>query len=248
MLGSDRTGTVVRFRFHGRMAHFARAETQTTILSYPVPPRTALLGLAGAILGMPKDAAPVLLQQAQVAVAGRVLRSHWHTAKLRKDPPEALPPRITSKQAAERSTRPEKASLITQEWLIGPDYTVWMVLPHPYHVELRDRVFDKRWHFSPCLGLSEMMASLSDGQEFGLEALDPGTYRIRSVVRWKSAEIDVADALDRSLGLSILSMPREVTLDRVFTHERYVIEAQGGAVRVRTNNAYEADGEVIVFL
>ena len=46
------TMRVVRFRYQGRVGHFLRAEMNASALSYPVPPRTALLGLVGNILGL----------------------------------------------------------------------------------------------------------------------------------------------------------------------------------------------------
>lgn len=249
MPGSESLETAaVRFRLHGRLAHFARAETQTTVLSYPVPPRTALVGLAGAVLGMSKDTAPVLLASAQIAVTGKAAKSHWHTAKLRKDPPEALPRRVSASQRMEKATRHEKAGLITQEWLLDPEYTVWMALPAPYQEALAERLRERRWHFSPCLGLSEMTASLSDVDECAITKLPVGRYSVRTVFPKDQAEVDVADALERSLGLGIVSMPHSVSADRVFRHRHYVLEVAGTEVQLRSPHAWRANDEVILFL
>jgi CRISPR-associated protein Cas5h len=239
---------IVRFRLSGRFAHFARAETQTTILSYPVPPRTAILGLIGAVLGLAKDEAPVVLDPCDIAVAGLAARSHWHTAKLRKDPPEALPRQVKSSQTIDKATKPEKASLIIQEWLWHPDYTVWARLPAPYHTEFVGRLRQGRWHFSPCLGLSEMLASISEVHEASVAGLPPAVYPVRSVLLLSSATVDVAYALERSMGLHIVSMPRTVTPNRVFSHQAYVMETQGMAIVAETAAAYQVDDEVIMFL
>ena len=53
------TMRVVRFRYQGRVGHFLRAEMNASALSYPVPPRTALLGLWSATFwGWPRIEAP----------------------------------------------------------------------------------------------------------------------------------------------------------------------------------------------
>ena len=239
---------VICFRLHGKFAHFSLAETQTSILSYPVPPRTALLGLVAAILGLSKDMAPQVLEPCKIAVAGGAIASHWHTAKFRKDPPELLPRQVKSNQAADRHGKPEKASLITQEWLWQPRYTVWVKLPDEFQPELIDRMLQRRWHFSPSLGISEMLAEIDEAEVHDAILLHPGPHAVSSVLRHNAMRIDVNDALDRELGLQIFSMPRTVSIDRVFTHEQYVMESSGHCVRVDTDQAYQIGHEVVTFL
>ena len=82
---------LVRFRYSGRVGHFLRAEMNASALSYPVPPRTALLGLLGNILGLPKDEAPRRLGDAAIAVGGAIPRRHYHRANVRKLFLAALP-------------------------------------------------------------------------------------------------------------------------------------------------------------
>jgi len=47
----------VVFDVAGDLAHFRRQYAITTALSYAIPPRTALCGLVGAVLGLPKNEA-----------------------------------------------------------------------------------------------------------------------------------------------------------------------------------------------
>ena len=47
---------VVCFEYKAKYGHFLRAEANANGVTYPVPPRTALLGLIAAVLGLPKDA------------------------------------------------------------------------------------------------------------------------------------------------------------------------------------------------
>lgn len=241
---------VTCFRLWGRFAHFRRAESAVSALSYPFPPRTVLIGLIGAILGIPKDLAQTELEPLQISVKGRYPFIHWHKAKLRKDPPAKLNWIIKISQTPERNTSPEKASLIAQEWLFNPDYTVWVSLPSNYHKEFAQRLKERRWYFQPCLGLSEMMADVSYLEEMSgeVEKLPLGSYEIESVIPQNKAEIDIGKILDRQLALCRLNMPRTVSSDRVFTHATYIAEQNGLPVPVKTADAYRINNKVIMFL
>jgi len=158
MVDSEEKRPAVTFRYEGRFGHFLRAEASVSALSYPVPPRTALLGMIGAILGMPKDTPQVELGDSLISISGPIPETHWHRVKLRKDPPASLPKRV--KAGAKGSSTGERATLIKQQWLVSPAYTVTVCLTEEHHGNLVSRLEDRRWHYSPCMGLSEMLANL----------------------------------------------------------------------------------------
>ncbi len=246
----------VVFRYGGRFGHFLRAEASVSALSYPVPPRTALLGVIGAVLGLEKDAPQVELAEAMISVAGPIPRTHWHRVKLRKHPPTALSRSV--KKGAKGTSAPEKATLIRQEWLFNPSYTVTACLPNKYHAEFVSRLRECRWHYSPCLGLSEMPALLEYMNEGTASPLPSGgEVRCASVTRGEAAALHGRGTLEASasgspLAILPLRMPREVTVDRVFTHADYMIERSGLPIPLRANDAYEISSatgtEVVTFL
>lgn len=239
---------LISFQLSGRFAHFLRAEAGASALSYPIPPRTVILGLIGAVLGLEKDNPQVVLEPFNVALSGKVPHGLWHKAKLRKDPPESLPRVIKRSQIEDKTTKPERATLIAQEWLFNPSYTVWVSLPESYHEEFERRVRERKWYYQPSLGLSEMMADL---QYLGSETAKPlpsGCHEVSSVFRQGKGEIQVPKVLERNLALNLLRMPRSVTSERVFTHEGYILEKNGSPIPVQTSEGYEVSGKVIMFL
>ncbi len=238
------------FKYAGRIGHFLRAEANVSAPSYPVPPRTALLGLIGAILGLGKDDPQVLLCDAKIALSGNIPQTHWHTVKLRKDPPAALPPVIRANAKIEKSTSPEKPALISQEWLCQPDFTVYAALPDPYHDELRGRLTRRSWHFNPCMGLSEMMANVELFTDANYEAvsLPFGKHQIASVVLQSAGQLDTDRAFTDGLALQSLRMPRTVTYDRVFTHAAYYVERDGKPIPFETGEAWQAGDNTVMFL
>jgi CRISPR-associated protein Cas5h len=239
---------LVSFKLNGRFGHFLRAEGGASALSYPIPPRTAILGILGAILGLPKDQPQVSLEPASIALTGKLPQTHWHKAKLRKDPPEVLPRTIKKTQKSEKTTKPEKATLISQEWLLNPEYTVWVAVPEPYMNELEHRLKERRCHFQPSLGLSEMLAEVEYLKTAQAVPLPEGRHLIRSVFPQTDAELDWNRIFETELVIHNLRMPRLVTPDRIFTHASFFIERDGRPVPVKTARAFQTPDEVVLFL
>ena len=231
------------FEYAGRFGHFLRAEASVSALSYPVPPRTVLIGMIGAVLGLEKDTPQVELKDTLIAVSGPIPETHWHRVKLRKDPPTALPRKV--KKGAKGSSTDERATLIKQEWLFEPRYTVTACLPEKHHEEFASRVRERRWHYSPCMGLSEMTARIELVDEGTALSLPPDSeVSCSSVACREGAVLDGRRTLETSENgatLAILPqrMPREVTEDRVFTHADYLIERSALPIPLRADNAYE---------
>jgi len=239
---------LINFRLRGRFAHFLRAEASASALSYPIPPRTVILGILGAILGISKDEPQRVLEPAKVVITGKLPKTHWHRAKLRKDPPAPLPNVIRKTNKPDRDTKPEKATLILQEWLFEPVYTVWLSIPEPYHSALELRLRERRWHFTPYFGLSEMMADIEYlGSEEG-SPLPRGTYDVTSVFQQDLGGIDMKQAFQRELAIHLLRMPQSVTPDRVFHHANYLTERESRAIPVITDQAYRLGHRIVMFL
>jgi len=249
---------VLSFRYSGRFGLFVRAESKVSWLSYPVPPRTALLGLLGAVLGLEKDAPQGLLGGAYVGVKGEHPRTHWHHAQLHKrlfPPPQPKQVKWTKKKADLESKEEKEAkgntelpTLMMQEWLLGPDYQVFAGLPSPYHEELKERLIERRWCYGVSLGLSEMLGDLEYIGEEESERCGEGVYDIATVCRMDEGELQAKEALERRLFLQQLQMPREVTEDRVFTMCSYLAERRGQALPVWTQSAYHWGRSHISFL
>lgn len=239
---------VVRFRYHGKFGHFLRAEANVDGLTYPVPTRTILLGLAGAVLGLNKDEPQGALANARFAVnvRGKQPLRFWHTTNVRKDPPAPLPPRV---KRTDKGTSSEQRNMrFSQEWLWWPDYDVWAALPEPFHNELAARLRDGRWHFMPCLGLANMLAQLDFIEETEGELLAAEVHRVGTVAPREAGEIDLATASADGLTLQSLRMPCEVNGTRAFFHRSYWLEREGRPFPLRTDQAHRCGNAVVVWL
>src|SRR5580704_13693090 len=129
---------VVAFTYSAKFGHFLRAEANANGVTYPVPPRTALLGLVGAVLGLEKDMPQQHLAEARLAVGGELPKRFWHKTNVRKDPPAPLPFRI--KVTDKGSSSEQRNFRFPQEWLWRPSFRVWAALPGEYHPEFAARL------------------------------------------------------------------------------------------------------------
>jgi len=239
---------IIRFRIQGRFGHFLRAEANASAPTYPIPPRTALLGLIGAVLGLTKDTPQTQLEPSRIAVSGPMSDIHWHKAKLRKDPPAALPRLVKGTQKLDKQTKPEKATLIAQEWLVNPAFQIWAALAEPYHSQLESRLKERRWHFQPSLGLSELMADLVWEETSVGKSLPDGVHHVCTVFPREAGDLDMDTIFKKQLVLHAMRMPRAVTTDRVFSHAAYYLERNARSVPLHTADAFKAGDAVIVFL
>ncbi len=239
---------LINFRLSGRFAHFLRAEASASALSYPVPPRTVILGILGAVLGLSKDEPQIILEPANIALSGKLPKTYWHRIKFRKDPPPLLPRVIKRGQKADKITAPEKPTLILQEWLFEPSYTVWVSIRESHHAGLKDRLIKRQWHFSPSLGLSEMMADIEYLGTNECMLLPKDTYDVQSVFQQGAGILEIETIFEKELAIHSLRMPRTVTGDRVFSHSTYFMERDGRAVPAETDQAYKVGDKVVMFL
>jgi len=239
---------VLSFRWRAKYGHFLRAEAISNALTYPVPPRTAVLGLLGAVVGLPKDALASELASVLVSVAGPVPVRFWHRVKLRKDPPAALPRelRLPSRSAKTKTkTAAEKATLLRQEWLLGPDFVVRVAMPEDpgRFAELAARVEARRWHFTPCMGLSEMLADVEPLGVASARPLPPGRVRVEGCCLASGLTLRA----EPELGVQLLRLPRRVSADRIFVHDSYYLEHRGRSFTVETDAAWRVGEHAVVF-
>ena len=234
---------VLSFRWKAKYGHFLRAEANVNALSYPIPPRTAVLGLLAAILGLEKDALAAELQDARVAVTGAVPKRFWHRVKLRKDPPAALPWQIGRNQKG--TDAPEKATLILQEWLLNPDFLIHVALPEQpkRFAEIAGRVQEHRWHFTPCMGLSELLSDVEFVACQRGQPLAAGQFEIECACLTSQVRLLAGN----DIGVHLLRMPHSVSADRVFTHAAYYLEHQGRPFPVETDAAWRVGERVLLF-
>lgn len=241
--------SAARFRWSARFGFFLRAEAPVVGLGYPVPPRTAVLGLIAAILGLRKDELATELAGAHIALRGACPRTHWHACNLRKiKAMRFLPEVFSAKKPVDLVLAEETNTQSRQEWLCDPEFEVIAALPEKWHDDFAARLREGRFHFTPCMGLSEMIASVAHLSDEALSPLPEGTHRVESIVRLDQGQVAVDTVLGEGLRVLSISLPREVSEERRFTHATYFVAPDGGALPVRTGAAWQSSVGPVMFL
>ena len=235
------------FEYKGKFAHLLKAEANASAPSYPFPTRTILFGLVGAVLGLTKDSPQVLLKEANFAISGKAKAVHWHTATLHQTYPAPLALSVSRKSKGSSGDK-KLPKRIAQEWLFKPEFTVFVQLPEEYHGKFEYRIRNREWFFTPCLGLSEMMADLNFIDSIKTEQLEKGVYGIETPVRKTEVEFDMTNVIEQNFVIKSIRMPRDVTEKREFSHEAYLYEANGEALYLKTANAYKVGEKIISWL
>lgn len=225
---------ILKLEWSAPYGHFSHPEMGTEgVMTFRLPPRTAILGLLAALLGLEKDIGVVTLQQSEILVSVQpttILPStFWHTEtqlqyniKEREKMPIMWPNAFKNNAPA--------IKLIRREWLIHPRFIIWIgesASSKDLFDSLVHRIQAQRFAYPPCMGSAMMTAKVSWIAQFNAEPVqtDENTpCSIHTPWNLNHGKID-ADALRKS-EFTIDYFPRTVNEHRRFTIEPYCYRHQ----------------------
>jgi CRISPR-associated protein Cas5h len=206
---------VYLFTIRGTFGHWRKWFTTTSALTYSFPPRTSVIGMVGAILGVPRSKLAERFPADATRIAVCPLRSIVKDRlpeKWRQGPPILNKGRF----------RPAKMIESFQENLEvirRPHYRiVFWHRDEQLMNELRERLQQKRWVYPPCMGIMGFLADIEWEGEDVAELIEVEQADICSVLPLDEA---TAKAIDLSESEAILReerVPNEVFPDRRFRH------------------------------
>jgi CRISPR-associated protein Cas5h len=210
------------FDVQSDLAHFRRPYAITSALTFPIPPRTALCGLVGAVLGLPKNEGLSDLTD-EHAVFGLLESAPLHLTQYSFNLVQ------TKDNPGFRLKAENPHTQVRYECIRGPRYRV--AFSHPTLAsELRRLLIEGRTVYTPCLGLAWMIACIADVRSESGELIDDaatGSYKclVRTADLSGDIEWDADGVYQR------LRMPAEMQPDRQVTrYEEYVVETTGRAI------------------
>jgi len=249
---------IVVFRYRGRYGHFRRPYTNVSSLSYPFPPRTAVAGLLGAILGVRKEDVAETFNEnnARIAVEmDAVVKTITHVTNFRQDGPGDVnysikrPKKDWKPKPLKNVPAQNVSTQIPMELLRNPSYLIYANLNNGMD-KLISRIKTERYVYTPCMGLSEFLVEVKYISVGMAEPLEPGEFDVSTVVCKDDCAL-VLNHLKLEEGHNIheLKVPHLGTAQRTFTYRRYLVNMTSKPLPVRMNErAYQYEDKIIAFL
>lgn len=217
------------------IAHFRRQYAVTTALTYPVPPRTALCGLVGAVLGLPKndsltdlsdDAAIFGLQIIQPVRTSHVSINLVDTKDNRTFRLKAVNPRTTKRYEVIREPR---FRVMFSHLKHGP--------------RLAEALNNGETTYTPCLGLAWMIAWFEDKYRIENGELIGGDTSVQRLISPVRSDDVQGEIRWNHKGLyQRVRMPAEMQPDRSVTrYQSYIIDTTGNAIETTLKNHWRLD-------
>jgi CRISPR-associated protein Cas5h len=166
---SDVPDRALVFDLSGPYGHYKRIYATTTALTLPVPTKTAVYGLIGAIMGLPRHENAYLerFSEGECRIALQLLapvRTQRMTINLR--------PGFGAIYAG--TSKSNRKPTLT-EFLYRPSYRLFVTHRNPdFYASLRDQLSAGRSAYTPTLGLANLIAQVRYRGEAAVQALPVG--------------------------------------------------------------------------
>lgn len=210
--------SVCIFRVRGSFAHWRKWFTTVSSLTYSFPPRTAVVGMVGAILGIQREKVAEIFKVSDTRIAVRPL------SPIQKD---SLPQSWRQTPSYIRNGKFDLAKMhesfqANLEVVRRPYYCI--VFWHrnaQLMQELTERLKNKRWFYPPCLGVMGFLADVEWESEDVAEEYETDQEIIHSVLPLTETMAQRIDLSGSDAYIREERIPYEVFPDRRFRHLDY---------------------------
>lgn len=246
---------VLVFDVWGDYAHFRRFYTTTSPLSFPIPPRTALCGLIGAIIGLEKEDNDYLnyFSTESAHIALKLLNPIKKTV-------------IAENLIDTKKARGPGMNLITNrtqirfEFLKNQKYRIYFSCRGNENIiyeKLKQNLIHHKTVYTPCLGLSENIANFKFIGEFEINILPckDDYISIDTVLPLLKTSKKEGIMFESEGEYFSIRMPIELNTERVVTkYEDIIFDRNGRPIKAKLIETYRnikyPDGrrENIVFI
>jgi CRISPR-associated protein Cas5h len=234
------------FDIWGDYAHFRKYYTTSSPLSFSIPPRTAVIGLVSAIIGLDKDEYLNYMTKEKAHVAVRIINpikkirlgmnlintkdNYWIPVKRGKHEPRTQ---------------------IRFELLKDPRYRIYFAHQNPgIHHTLKQDLIEHKSVYTPYLGISEFIGEFRYIGEFAVvKGPNEGELSIVNTVLPLDIILE-AEFLEPGYKLFKERIPTEMIPGRVVTEYREVLyESEGKPIKAKVKEGFLLEGgECIVLL
>lgn len=235
---------VLVFDIWGEYAHFRKYYTTTSPLSYSIPPRTAVTGFIGAILGLGKEVYLTHFTKKQAFITVGLLNP---VKKVRIS--ENLINTKDNYFIPVRKTGHQPRTQIRFEFIKDPKYRLYFYhTDEGLYAKTKNLLADHKSIYTPYLGISEHIANFEFiGEIKTQKSFSEDFVEVDSVI-----PEDPTNKIGFETNLEYFSetMPIEMDFDRtVVEYKNIMFERNGHRIKAKLKEFWELDnGERIVFM
>jgi CRISPR-associated protein Cas5h len=231
---------VLVFDVWSEYAHFRKFFTTTSPLTFSIPPRTALCGLMGAILGYPKGTYLSKFPRQHASFAVKLLNP---VKKVRFSENLIDTESIKTMNVIKQHTR------IKFEFLKDAKFRIYFTHTDPsVYSPALEMLQEHRCVYTPCLGISEHIANFGFIGEFSLEKKGSiNTVSIDSAIR-NDQIVEVQ--FEPGKEYMTETLPNVMAEDRTVTeYQQFMFERNCKPIVAKVNHYYEFEnGDRILFM
>ncbi|WP_368491084.1 type I-B CRISPR-associated protein Cas5b [Clostridium sp. BJN0013] len=223
---------ILIFDLKGKFAHFRKFYTNSSSLSYSIPPRTVIEGIIGAVLGMERDSYYEMLSKNICNIALRKLCSIYKIMQTVN---------YIKATSEKYLIEPKEHTQIPFEIITSKDSLVYRIYINSNNMKIMDSlkhsIENKNFEYIPYLGAAPFNCSLHFVASVQGKQMDCNSWQeISSVINSEyicSGGIDVGK---QNLFLVKEKMPADFTDGRII-HEvnSYVYDENGQSIKVKLN-------------
>jgi CRISPR-associated protein Cas5h len=246
-LTSTLSKKVLIFDIGSEYGHFRKFNTTTSPLTYSIPPRPAIVGLLGAILGIEREIGVDKFNDNVIPLAKLFSKDSADIAVQILNPIKKTNIAfnlLDTEKTASSFFNIKQRTQIEFELLKNPTFRIFVSLyDDKIFEELKSRVQSNKSFFTPYLGLSQFTATIQFKdivQAFKLNSND--FIEILTAINLNNTERQFEFQRNAEFKYNSDTMPIELATNRVVTeYAEIIIETNGKVVKTKTKEAFQVE-------
>lgn len=217
----------------GDYAHFKKIYTTSSPLTYSFPPRTAISGLIGAIIGLDKEDYFRHFLRKDARIGCKIIKP---IKKIRIGENHLNADNIKNMHLI-KNRNPTR-----REFVKDPKYRIYFShSDETIYDNLKALLSNHQSIYTPCLGLSQLICNFSYVGEFGLRSLGEGSHAIGSVVPGKCI---ISPEFEEGKEYFSETLPNEMNDGREVTDYREILfERNGKEIKAKARDLWEVEND-----
>ncbi len=224
---------IVEIELSGRFAHFRRFYANASPLTYDLPPRTALAGLIGAIMGWDEAACLEKTDPARCAIAAGIVPTEGHK------PIQKVMFPVLYRFNFSKEGIPKESSRANYELLYKPKYRIFVSFEKKETLDdFRKRCAQRRFVYEPYLGTASFPTNVefenSNAEQGCKLSFVTGSEALRlpvvTAIPWPEEDPPSIDLSKEGLVLSEATFPRMGLPGRRFIYHRVRYNRSGASL------------------